>query len=195
VALCDYRAASRRARRRGEPFLQQFSPRGPVVAECPRTPDTRGSLFDYFWRSRDQMFARHLDVVASQRPSGSRRPTVFVHGHTHLPDRSQESAILVAAGHLTIPRQGFSPVRGQLAPVVISGGAWQRTITPVQFERLETERGLSGAALLRTLQPEDLPPCYGFVHIAPYTEEPAANVRYWRQSATGEWASAATCGR
>ncbi|PWT80789.1 MAG: hypothetical protein C5B57_11670, partial [Blastocatellia bacterium] len=61
VALCDYRAASRRARRRGEPFLQQFSPRGPVVTECPRTPDTRGSLFDYYWRSRDQIFGRHLD--------------------------------------------------------------------------------------------------------------------------------------
>ena len=101
----------------------------------------------------------------------------------------------LAAGHLTIPRQGFSPVRDALAPVVINGGAWQRTITPVQFERLATERGLSGAALLRALQPEALPPCYGFVHVAPYTDEPAPNVRYWRQSATGEWATAAACGR
>jgi hypothetical protein len=194
VLLCDYRAASRRARRRGEPFLQQFSSRGPVVTECPRSPDTRGSLFDYFWRSRDEMFGRHLDAVARQRPSRS-RPIVFVHGHTHVPDRGQEASISVAAGHLTIPPQGFSPVRGALMPVVINGGAWQRTITPVQFERLETERGVSGAALLRTLQPEDLPPCYSFVHVAPYTEEPAPNVRYWRQSATGDWASAATCGR
>jgi hypothetical protein len=194
VALCDYRAASRRARRRGEPFLQQFSSRGPVVTECPRTPDTRGSQFDYFWRSRDELFGRHLDAIARRRPSGS-RPTVFVYGHTHLPDRGQESAITLAAGHLTIPRQGFAPVRGALAPVVINGGAWQRTITPVQFERLEAERGLSGADLLRTLQPEDLPPCYSFVHVAPYTGEPAPNVRYWRQSASGDWANAATCGR
>jgi len=194
VALCDYRAASRRARRRGEPFLQQFSSRGPVVAECPRTADTRGSQFDYFWRSRDQVFGRYLDAVARRQPKGG-RPTVFVHGHTHLPDRGQESAITLAAGHLTIPRQGFTPVRGALAPIVINGGAWQRTITPVQFERLEMERGLSGAALLRTLQPEDLAPCYSFVHVPPYSDEPTPSVRYWRQSASGDWASAAACGR
>jgi hypothetical protein len=118
-----------------------------------------------------------------------------VHGHTHLPDRGQESAISLAAGHLTIPPQGFSPVRGALKPIVINGGAWQRTITPVQFERLEAERGVSGTALLRALPPEDLLPCYGFVHVAPYTDEPAPNVRYWRQSAAGEWAAAGTCGR
>ena len=101
----------------------------------------------------------------------------------------------LAAGHLNIPPQGFSPVRDALVPVVINAGAWQRTITPVQFERLETERGLSGAALLRTLQPEDLPPCYGFVHVPPYPAEPAPAVRYWRQAATGDWAIAAACGR
>src|SRR5262249_47414507 len=72
VTLCDYRAASRRARRRGEPFLQQFLPRGPVVTECPRTADTRGSLFDYFWRSRDQMFSRHLDAIARRLPTTTR---------------------------------------------------------------------------------------------------------------------------
>ena len=155
VALCDYRAASRRARRRGEPFLLQFTPRGPVVAECPRTPDTRGAQFDYFWRSRDQLFLRHLETVARRLPA-ARQPAVFVHGHTHLPDRGQEGGISLAAGHLTIPPQGFSPVRGAVTPVVINGGAWQRTITPVQFERIETERGLPRADLLRALQPEDL---------------------------------------
>ena len=140
------------------------------------------------------MFGRHVDAVAGRLPAAM-RPTVFVLGHTHLPDRGQESAISLAAGHLTIPPQGFSPVRSALVPVVINGGAWQRTITPVQFERLETERGLSGAAVMRALQPEDLPPCYSFVHVAPYTAEPAPTVRYWRQSATGDWAIAAACGR
>jgi hypothetical protein len=194
MALCDYRAASRRARRRGEPFLQQFSPRGPVVTECPRTMDTRGSLFDYFWRSRDRIFGRHLDEVARRQPAGT-RPTVFVHSHTHVADRGQESALSVAAGFLNIPPQGFSPVRGALAPIVINGGAWQRTIMPVQFERLEAERSLSDAALLRALQPEDLPACYGFVHVAPYTDEPVPNVRYWRRSANEGWEMAGACGR
>jgi hypothetical protein len=194
VALCDYRAASRRARRRGEPFLLQFSPRGPIVAECPRTPDSRGALFDYFWRSRDEIFSRRLEMVARQLPSKT-APIVMVHGHTHLPDRGQEGAVTLAAGHLTIPKQGFSPVRGALTPIVINGGAWQRTITPVQYERLESERGLSSGELLRTLQPDDLPPCYGFVQIPPYADVPEPSVRYWRRSATGEWAMAAACGR
>ena len=59
VTLCDYRAAVRRARRRFEPVVSQFAPRGPVVAECPRTPETRGGAFDYFWRSRDFASAPH----------------------------------------------------------------------------------------------------------------------------------------
>ena len=126
---------------------------------------------------------------------GGQPPAVLVHGHTHVADRGQEGAISLAAGHLTIPRQGFSPVRGAVAPVVINGGAWQRTITPVQFEQIEMARGLPRADLLRALQPEDLPACYSFVHIAPYTDAPAPNVRYWRQSAAGEWGIAAGCGR
>ena len=40
TGLCDYRAAVRRARRRFEPFVTQFAPRGPAVGECPRTPAT-----------------------------------------------------------------------------------------------------------------------------------------------------------
>ena len=100
----------------------------------------------------------------------------------------------LAAGHLTIPKQGFSPARSALTPIVINGGAWQRTITPVQYERLESERGLAKDELLRTLQPDDLPPCYGFVQIPPYVEVPEPAVRYWRQSTTGDWGSAASCG-
>ena len=194
IALCDYRAASRRARRRGEPFLLQFSPRGPVVTECPRTPESRGALFDYFWRSRDEIFGRHLEAVAGRLPT-RKAPLVLVHGHTHVPDRGQESAISLAAGHLTIPSQGFSPARGALTPIAINGGAWQRTITPVQYERLETERGLPRAEVMRALQPDDLAPCYGFVNVPPYTDAPVPSVRYWRQSSTGEWGIAAGCGR
>src|SRR5688572_25440789 len=61
TALCDYRAAVRRARRRFEPLVTQFAPRGPVVPECPRTPDTRGAIFDYFWRSRDDFYRGYVE--------------------------------------------------------------------------------------------------------------------------------------
>ncbi len=194
VALCDYRAAIRRARRRFEPALSQLPPRGPVVSECPRTPDTRGGVYEYFWRSRDDRALRHLAAVAG--PAGTRPPlSVFVHGHTHLPDRAQDAANMISGGLLKIPMEGFSPVRGALAPIVINGGAWQRAITPVQLEALARDRGQSPRALLSTLQPEQLVPCYSFVRISPYTDTPAPQVRYWRPSTDGRWLVGAGCGR
>ena len=102
---------------------------------------------------------------------------------------------MISGGLLKIPMEGFSPVRGALSPVAINGGAWQRTITPAQLDRIKTERNLSDHDLMRSLQPEDLAPCYGFVHIPPYTDAPAPGVRYWRQAAGGGWALATSCGR
>jgi hypothetical protein len=190
--VCDYRAAVRRSRRRYEPVVTQFAPRGPAVAECPRTPETRGGQFDYFWQSRDRLFARHLQQVTSP-PASAGRVSVFVHGHTHLADRSQTGANMISGGLLKIPMEGFSPVRGSLTPVVINGGAWQRTMTPVQYERLRAERSVADDELLRSLQPEQLAPCYGFVRIPPYTTDPAPAVRYWRE-ANREWGFGAGCG-
>jgi UDP-2,3-diacylglucosamine pyrophosphatase LpxH len=194
VALCDHRAAIRRARRRFEPALSQLPPRGPVVSECPRMPDSRGGIYEYFWRSRDEQFLRHLEAVAGATPN-QRPVSVFVHGHTHLPDRAQDAANMISGGLLKIPMEGFSPVRGALTPVVINGGAFQRTITPVQLESMARDRGQSAAALLGTLRPEQLAPCYSFVRIGPYSDAPAPQVRYWRPSADGRWLVGAGCGR
>jgi hypothetical protein len=101
---------------------------------------------------------------------------------------------MISGGLLKIPMEGFSPARGALTPNVVNGGAWQRTITPVQLERLKTERAVSDGDLLRSLSPEDLTPCYSFVHIPAYTDAPAPRVRYWRRTPTGEWALGAGCG-
>jgi len=118
-----------------------------------------------------------------------------VHGHTQLPDRSQTAANMISGGLLKIPMEGFSPVRGALAPIVINDGAWQRTITPVQLDRLASDRGVPEKELLASLQPEDLAPCYSFVQIESTGGAPVPAVRYWRQSTTGDWAIAAACGR
>jgi len=128
--------------------------------------------------------------------TGPHRPiAVLVHGHTHLPDRAQTGANLISGGLLKIPMEGFSPVRGVLSPVAINGGAWQRTITPAQLDRIKTERNLSDRDLMRSLQPEELAPCYSFVHIPPYAGTPVPSVRYWRRAAGNDWALATGCGR
>lgn len=193
TALCDYRAAVRRARRRFEPVVTQFAPRGPVITECPRTPDTRGAIFEYFWRSRDELYGNYVER-ARRRSSNSNAPVVFALGHSHLADRAQSYANLISGGLLKIPMEGFSPVRGALTPVVINGGAWNRTITPVQLERLHTERGGSWHDFLRSLSPEELPPCYSFVQVPAYAQEPEPAVRYWRRDGSGAWSIAAGCG-
>jgi len=195
VTLCDYRAAMRRSRRRFEPVPTQFAPRGPAVTECPRSPDTRGGVFDYFWRSRDLTFGRHLEMVAKSLPARGKPIGVFVHGHSRLPDRSQSGANMISGGLLKIPMEGFSPVRRALTPIVINDGAWQRTITPVQLERLAADRGVPERELFSVLQPEDLAPCYSFVEIDLAAGAPVPATKYWRQSTAGDWSIAATCGR
>ena len=195
VAVCDYRAAARRARRRFERPLTQFDPQGPPVRECPRLPDSRGGLFDYFWRTRDRIYGGRLEAAEAAAPDTARPIAVFVHNHTHLVDWRQSVLELTRLGR-TVIVDGFSPVRNALAPVVINGGPWQRTITPVQFGRLQAEHGLSDAELLGALRPEHLAPCYGFVQIDPYDETPALPaIRYWRQAESGDWEMAARCGR
>ena len=195
VALCDYRAASRRARRRFERVLTQFDPQGPPVRECPRLPDSRGGLFDYFWRTRDLVHGGRLEAAQDGAPAAGGPIAVFVHNHTHLVDWRQSVLESTRLGR-TVIVYGFSPVRNALSPVVINGGPWQRTITPVQFGRLQAEHGLSDAELLGTLRPEHLAPCYGFVQIDPYDAAPALPaIRYWRQAESGDWEMAARCGR
>ena len=195
IALCDYRAAARRARRRFERVLTQFHPQGPPVRECPRLPDSRGGLFDYFWRTRDFVYGGRLEAAQGGAPAASGPIAVFVHNHTHLVDWRQSVLESTRLGR-TVIVYGFSPVRDALTPVVINGGPWQRTITPVQFGRLRAEHDLSDAELLRALRPEHLAPCYGFVQIDPYEETPALPaIRYWRQAEGGGWEVAARCGR
>ena len=195
VALCDYRAAARRARRRFERVLTQLDPQGPPVRECPRLPDSRGGLFDYFWRTRDLIYGGRLEAAQASAPATARPIAVFVHNHTHLVDWRQSVLESTRLGR-TVIVHGFSPVRNALSPVVINGGPWQRTITPVQFGRLRAAHDISDAELLRALRPEHLPPCYGFVQIDPYDETPTLPAtRYWRQAEGGDWEIAARCGR
>ena len=173
VAICDYRAAMRRARRRLERTLTQVPHVGAAIAECPRTPETRGSRFEYFWRSRDARIVGRLEEVraALTRDRRSSDVKVFVSGHTHLGDG------------------GFVPVRGAASPIVLNTGAWQRTISPFQVEQTMTDRNWSEAELLRQLQPEQLPACYGVVWIDSYPSRPRPRFRYWRQD--GRWGAVA----
>ena len=148
VSICDYRAAIRRARRRMERVLTQLAGVGPPIAECPRLPDTVGPAFEYYWRSRDQQVAQHIPP----RPGLE----VIVFGHTHLLDRP------------------FRP-SGDAGPVVVTSGAWQRTIHPNDITRLDTPL-------------ESLSPCYSFVRIPAGNGVRTTESRSWRLNEQQQWA-------
>lgn len=163
IAICDYRAAIRRARRRMERVLTQLPGVGPPIAECPRTAETVGPAFENYWRSRNLAFSQHIDATLERLKLENRatRPfDVFVYGHTHLADRP------------------FRP-GGEAGPIVATSGAWQRTIHPVQLEQLAKERGLPVSTLLLQLQPEDLPLGYSFVRFAPVAATRRPEMRVW----------------
>lgn len=110
VAICDYRAAIRRARRRMERVLTQLSGVGSPMPECPRVADTVGSAFEYYWRSRDEQIARYIPRA--------KELDVIVLGHTHLLDRP------------------FRPL-GEEGPAVVTSGAWQRTVLPNDLKAID----------------------------------------------------------
>lgn len=151
VAVCDYRAAIRRARRRMERVLTQLAGVGPPIAECPRVAATVGSAFEYYWRSRDQQVRDHIGKLPGL--------DAIVFGHTHLLDR---------------PFRVF----GDGGPVVVTSGAWQRTIHPNDIKHI--------AAPL-----ESLPACYSFVQIAAASGRRTPQLRSWRLSGQQQWAMSA----
>ncbi len=149
-AVCDYRAAIRRARRRMERVLTQLAGVGPPAAECPRLPETVGPAFEYYWRSRDRQVARHVGDAAGIE--------TIVFGHTHLLDRP------------------FRP-SGDRGPVVVTTGAWQRTVHPLQITQLEA-------------QLESLAPCYSFIRLAGSGGTRVPEARSWRLSGPHQWTMA-----
>jgi hypothetical protein len=177
IAICDYRAATRRARRRMERVLTQLSGVGPPVAECPRLAHTVGSEFEYYWRSRDRLFSRHIQATTSRLHDGRSAPPfeIFVYGHTHLAERA------------------FRP-GGDAGPLVVGSGAWQRTIHPVELDQRVNQNTGGVAAALAELSPETLSPCYSFLRIAPSGGAIVAEARVWRRASNDAWEIASSCG-
>jgi hypothetical protein len=65
--------------------------------------------------------------------------------------------------------------------MIINSGAWQRVATPIQVEAIRDRKHLPKEKVLPMLLPDDLPPCYSYVLIKPYSEgkRPIPLLRYW----------------
>ena len=176
VAICDHRAILRRARRRLEQTITQLAKTpGPAPRECPRQENSFGGIYSEFFRSRNHIFSRYFDEVQQHVDSGDINTfKAFIYSHTHLPDR------------------GFYPTQNTDLRAV-NTGAWQRTIYPRKLEQLRNEQKISETSVLSEIHLDDLPACYAFVQVAPYTTAPKPTVQYWRLSETNEWGIASSC--
>jgi hypothetical protein len=159
-AICDQRAA----------LLEQAQRAGTAaggVTECPRTHEGLGAISERFTGARDEIFSKHLKKISAALGQRSRRFNLFVYSHTHLVD------------------DGFDPMRTENIgwdPRVVNTGAWQRVVSP---EIVASWKVSAAEALRRGV--DTLPACYSLVWVAPYMDNPVAEVRSWQQKDAGSW--------
>ena len=153
---------------------------GPALAECPRTPgQPRRGVRVFLALARSDVLAasRRGRPRAARRPPG--RFASSSTGTRTCPIARSPTANMISGGLLKIPMEGFSPRRGELTPVVINGGAWQRTITPVQLGRMASESRRTRRGCSRLDQPEDLR------RVTASSRSPSKGATGCRSSATG----------
>jgi Calcineurin-like phosphoesterase len=149
--------------------------RTPTVKVCPLA--TLGAITQPLLSSRRKIFQKHFDDTYDRlsKANGIERPfQLFVYSHTHKSD------------------SGFHPLAGSAwDPFVVNTGAWQRTATPEQLSVIQKNHHLNDKNVL-TLQPEDLPPCYPVILVAPYQNIPKSKLQFWRKKDTS-WSLGGSC--
>ena len=149
--------------------------RAPSVTACPLA--TLGAVTQPLLSSRRTVFERHFDETYQRliRAKAIERPfQLFVYSHTHKSER------------------GFNPLAGSpWSPFVVNTGAWQRTVTPEQLSVIQAHQQLDDQHVL-TLQPEDLPPCYPVILVAPYRTLPVSRLQFWEKK-NGSWLLGGSC--
>lgn len=152
-----------------------------AVVECPRTVATTGRIFDKIADREKENLTEHLFTVYEARRAAvptSERFSFYLYGHTH-----QDST-----DSMTLQKDDKTP----WSLTVINTGAFQRVVSKDQLEQIQEQRRSQGGNLedrdiLTTLKPEDLPACYTFVRIDPYTDAPNPTLLYWVKGKGGKW--------
>jgi hypothetical protein len=169
TGICNYRE---------ELFQMETKNNLPVtITRCPAKD--LGALKQKLFSTRDAVFGRHLDdTLKSLSAPGApaREFQVFVYSHTHLADPG-------------FVLHGSRPRRWN--PSIVNSGAWQRTVTQEQMAQIQKDRKLDNAGVLKLL-PEDLPACYPYLVVVPYTDHAAATLKYWNQNGQ-KWEAGDKC--
>jgi UDP-2,3-diacylglucosamine pyrophosphatase LpxH len=143
--------------------------RGLTVATCPRQTlggesDTLGSIAHSLLVRRNALFRKRFASLGEPV-----RVKAFVYSHTHNAD----------AFDITSPNVH-----------VVNTGAWQRLVTPARLKALAGTSGVATA--FRQMTPDSLDPCYTFVQIDPYVDDPRPQLRTWEKG-PGGWTVRGRC--
>ncbi len=157
------------------------------VVECPRAGEDTGAIIDKIADREKENLKEHLFSVYAARKAAlpALKPfSVYLYGHTHQRSKDPE----------TLQKGDSSP----WALMVINTGAFQRVVDRKQLKKIQEQRRNQGEKLenrdiLTTLSPEDLPACYTFVRIDPYTDAPNPLLRYWVKNKKGGWVQSSHC--
>ena len=138
-----------------------------TITSCPKKNEELGAIAQAIFSSSDKVIGDHLEKKVCPHLNGCvERPfEVFIFGHTHL----------------AFPPRDLSLSSGNWKPTIINSGAWQRLVTPKQIEAIRHEQAIPKEQVLPKLLPENLPPCYTYVVVKPYSkgESPKPLLRYW----------------
>ena len=147
----------------------------PTVVACPLEP--LGAITQPLLSSRSKVFEKHFNETYERLHHAQQieRPfQLFVYSHTHKSDSE------------------FYPLVGSpWNPFVVNTGARQRTATPDQLSAIQKQHHLDDQHVL-TLKPEDLPPCYPVILVAPYQSQPKSKLQFWEKK-NGPWSLEESC--
>ena len=136
--------------------------------KCPVVGDRKlGAAVAGLLLSEKYMLTNYLQTTLPDvRRDGQSTAAIYVFGHTHH---------AVAPTELVLPNM---PGGAKLVNYV-NTGAFQRVAGPAQIDRILARQTNPAKKSPLDLDPEDLPPCYTFVSISPYSDKPIAKSMTW----------------
>lgn len=143
-----------------------------TAVKCPRrAPELGGAIKGVLFSEEQRQRAYLLGVLPKLAAEGG-LARVYVYGHTHraVPPRS---LVLGEVGH------------GMAEVTVVNTGTFQRVASAAQIERILRQPRNAGKRPL-DLVPEDLPACYTYVWIEPYSgRNPSPRLFRWLDNGHG----------
>ena len=159
--ICDHKLSLRKS--------------NPDVELCPMQDGNLSAVVTGLTSSPESQLVKYLrDVLPRVIQRDAVLPSIYVYGHTHSAIASTKLNLGDMAG-------------GPAAISYVNTGAFQRIVSPEQLKKLLASRTGQVSKSLRDLDVEDLPACYTFISVEPYSGAPVAVLNSWVETSSGKF--------